>query len=772
MSVFLSGGAVAQGRYVLQMPNGSYRPIMGTLMARRTYDAARASMGNIFFWSFVLFWVSPVFFLMSLFVIALRYYTKIYDVFLFSKEAIGKYDQMLRPVTNQALFIAIGYRIYPEELEDHLRLVSSDEKKEMKELALKGKRMRKIPYRQFGLNVDRACRHIAIISTTGGGKTETIMSMLTTAVRNKSGVGNLDGKSDQMMEYKIYNLCKQEYYETQFYAIVLSKPEKNSESNTFSQLLSFESAAKTSEFMGEFIEGGEGGNADYFANRSKVMLGNVVMYFKNRQLYYNENFSVNDLHGAVKVTEINSIYYMAYGVIAELEDIIIKAMKEHSSFRRLMSKAKLMKTAQNDEIANSEALMEYVNQNPHISRELEQILGIKFRFFTDHYELFVSLDSYIFGISSTWGDYVRNIARALFIYTKVKEKKSFIYTHSSPIKITYIREIYEKMKNTDSEEYKAAYVFKDIPDSELEKSGVPVSMRMTAVRFSTFEKGMGLVAEVRETAENIEQDAVQQHKYSEQGWDRVFGLLKQYNRIFGASFPDVDGEDIVKNNKVLYIMLPVLELAPDQIGMLGKMFILMFKGIASIALGGDKQSATPIQFKIYQNRIKPNPLFIMVLDELGAYIPQNGLSELLSQVRSLRISMILSVQNNVSLDAPKNPNELKKIESNLAKMILEHKDAELKKLEDLICDVKMIESKSVLRSATEGHRVLENGTVDIVERKPFEISLATRFSKGAGVFIDKARDEPVIFQSYYLGDNAKQALQIRRFESYQSLMAA
>jgi len=758
-------------RYVIRTLSGVIHPALGTLGSRFAFSLAREKINRLLFLTAIAYFISPIAFLMLFSFTAFRYFTHIYEVFFFSKEAKAKYEQMLRPVTDETIAVSVGYRVYPEELEDHLRLVTSNKKEDMKELAKKGKQMRTLAYRQFGWNFDRMCRHNVFLGTTGSGKTETIMSLFTDVVKAYAGLGLVDGKSDQAMQFKIYNLCKENYYETQFNAIVLNKPELMTESNTYSPLLSFQSATKTSEFLGDFLGGEGGGNADYFANRGKVMLGNIVMYFKNRQIYYKENFSINDLSGSIEVTEINSIYFMAYAIISELEFLITDAIEKDHSFKKMMSKARLVKTTQNEEIKNCEILVEYLNQNSHLTRKVERVLGIKYGFFSDHYELFTSLNSYIFGVYPLWGKYARAVAKVLFLYGKKYEKVNFLYTHSDPAKITFMRSAYNRLKNNESEEFMNTESLVVMQEKEYKQIGAPLSIQLNAIDFNTFKEAMGL-AETAETIEQMNMDALQQHSYAVQQWSRVFGLYKQYLRVFGTPNPDVDGEDLLKNCKVLYVMLPVMELSPDQVEMLGKMFILMFKMIASIALGGDKQSATPIQFRIYQNKIKPNPIFLMVLDELGSYMPAGGqsglVSILLSQVRSLRIGMMLSVQDTVSLNPPSNQNELKRIRANLSKIILQHKDEDTKDLESIIPEVEMIESEGHIRSAIS-EKLLDSGRVKIEKRKTIDLGLATRFSKGMGMYIDGGRDEPIFFQSYYLGDNSKQAAQIRRYESFESL---
>lgn len=742
-------------RYVARSASGAVYQVMGTIEARRVFESAKDSIDQILFCLPFVYFVSPLFTVVIFVFAVYRYRREIHSVFFIQKEVTAKYKQIFAPLVSKTLFSAIGYRVYPEELEDHLAIINSDEKEDMILLGEKGAKMRRNLTRQFGLNVDRSTRHIIFIGTTGAGKTETLMSLFIDILKNCSSLGMLDGKSDQMMEYKIYNLCKEHYYETQFYAIILNKPEKGTDSNSYSPLLSYSSAMKASEFLGEFIKGGEG-NADYFANRGKVMLGNIVMHYKNRQKYYGENFSIGDLSSAISPIEMNNIYYNAYCIVQDIEKKIIKATERSLSFSRMMDKAKGVKTARAENTEHIELLYEYINQNAHLAREAEREIGIGFDFLDNYFSLYTLIGQYISGISPVWKKYVDIIAEVLY-YHFTAEHKEFLYNAPSSVTMKEMRSVYA--------------TFKDAEHANYQNSIKLLGLHGKASFIDLFSEALGM-KETPENAEKIKNESLQQHSYAEQQWGRLFGLFKEYSRITGTSYPDVDGEDIVKNNKVLYIMLPVMELSDDQVSMLGRMFILMFKNIASLALGGDRQSATPVQFKIYQNKIKPNPLFLMVLDEIGAYIT-TGISILSSQLRSLRIGMILSGQDVVSVQPEGNGGQREQARNlaNMAKIVLQNRDADTHEFEKMIPEIEVIESDNFIHSAI-GNRVFGSKNMSVKKMRTFEIAQSSRFSKGFGVYIDGARTETVYFQSYYIGDNADMPLQIRKFDAFENLYVA
>jgi len=742
-------------RYVARNASGGVYQVLGTLDSHVAYENAKERIQHLLFWLPFAYLFSPIVFIILSSFILYRYYNEIYSVFFPHKEVIAKYRALFVPLTNRTLFSAIGYRVYPEELESHLALVNSDERIDKMELAKKGSKMKRNMSRQFGFNVDKMTRHAVFLGTTGAGKTETVMSFFIDIIKAGAGIGMVDGKSDQAMEFKIYNLCKEYYFETQFYAIILNKPELGTESNTYSPLLSYNSAMKASEFLGEFIAGGEG-NADYFANRGKVMLGNIVMHYKNRQRYYKESFSIGDLSSAIGLVEMNNIYYLSFGIATDIEKLIKVAMESDASFSRLIERARGVKTAQSDSFEHTEVLYEYINQNAHLTREVEKALGIRYDFLSNYYSLFTLLDEYVGGISPSWRKYANVIATAIY-YSFESKQRSYLYISATPVTMKEIRSFYSGLKSENGEEFA--------------ESVLNFNKNKKASSTDVLSEALGFT-DGAENAEKISNDALQQHNYAIQQWGRLFGLFKEYSRITGTPYPEVDGEDIIKNNKVLYVMLPVMELSGDQIDVLGKMFILMFRNIASIALGGDKQSATPIQFRIYQNKIKPNPVFLMVLDELGSYM-SSGVSILLSQLRSLRIAMLLSIQESVSVQSSgaDGQREQARILANLSKIVLQNKDADTHEFEKMIPEIEIIESDSYLHSAV-GKRVFGSKSLTVKKVRNFEIGQSSRFAKGFGVFVDGARDEPTYFQSYYIGDNGENPLQIRKFDAFENIYQA
>jgi len=734
--------------YIARGKKGQIYSVMGTLGARQHYEYNKDIFTKYTPYLILFYFISPVFFLTTLFFLLYRYRVEIHKVYFKNAEVENKYKEFFTPMVSPEMFSAVGYRVYPEELNEHLFLINSDTKEDKKALGKKAQKMRRISTRQFGFNVDKLTRHIFYVGTTGSGKSETIMSFFTDVIRNAGGIGFIDGKGAIDMEGRIYNLCKEEYYETQFYVVNFTSPEESPDSNTYSPLLSYPSAMKAGEFLGEYIGGGDG-NADYFANRGKVMMGNVIRHYKSRQYHYGENFSFSDIAQGRNHLEMSNIYALSYGVCLEIEEIIKQRTEDSVKFKSFMNKARGLKIPALDEIENLELLHEYLSQNASSIYLIEKELGLDFEFISNYFMLYSLILDYIKGISASWAKYTLAISQAVYSVAKANNQ-NFLYTKTNPIKMRTIREYYIAFKREQAEHQVAVAAFGDKKDV-----------------ISNFNEALGLVEGSKEHLEKLEASAMQQHGYAIQQWDRVFDLFTAYRKIMGVVYPDIDGEDIIKNNKVLFVLLPATELSKDLVEALGKLIILMFKNIASIALGGSKQASTSVQFKIYQHKIMPTPIFMMVTDEIGSYMPSNGMSLIASQVRSLRIALIIAGQDVVSVEpnGADGKRERARLMANLAKIVLQTRDMDTADLERLVPDVEVLESDSMLKSATT-HEYINNPNYNVKKVKMFDIGIATKFAKGFGMYLDGARDEPIYFQSYYLGDNIRQALQIRKRNSF------
>jgi len=307
---------------IIRDENRTYK-VLSAKKARIKYENFKYTSNLYFILMFVSMFFSPFLFFLFLVIWYRKYVKDLKGLFFINERVKSLYETILRPVVSSKVYTIIGYRIYLEDWESHRAILRRDSKSKAKALAKKAKIMRKKSYMQLGFDKDTLTRHFIFLGTTGAGKTETVMTLLEAVIKSGGGFMMIDGKSDQAMENKIATLCKKHKYETQLQFIILNKPEARPESNTYNPALSYLSAFKTSEFLGELLDnldsGGGGGNGDYFKNRGKVMLGNNVIFYKSREKYYGEKFTINDLAITTDVVEMNNIFYLNYAVSQELK---------------------------------------------------------------------------------------------------------------------------------------------------------------------------------------------------------------------------------------------------------------------------------------------------------------------------------------------------------------------------------------------------------------------------------------------------------------------
>lgn len=151
----------------------------------------------------------------------------------------------------------------------------------------------------------------------------------------------------------------------------------------------------------------------------------------------------------------------------------------------------------------------------------------------------------------------------------------------------------------------------------------------------------------REAKGNQEQKTVEQHGYITMQLTRLFGDLSfTYGYLFQTSLGEVDMYDVVINRRILVVMLPALERAPDSLKMLGKLIVGAIKQMMAGCLGNRLEGmARVIVDARPTNAAVP---FYVVLDEYGYYAVL-GFAVAPAQARSLGFSITFAAQDFSSL---------------------------------------------------------------------------------------------------------------------------
>ena len=135
----------------------------------------------------------------------------------------------------------------------------------------------------------------------------------------------------------------------------------------------------------------------------------------------------------------------------------------------------------------------------------------------------------------------------------------------------------------------------------------------------------------------------EQHGYITMQLTRIFGSLADvYGHIMKTNLAEVDFKDVVLNRRILVVLLPALEKAPDELANLGKLIIASLKAMLAAGLGSQIEGR-------YEDVIESKPSnsntpFLCVLDEYGYYAVQ-GFAVVPAQARSLGFSVVFAGQD-------------------------------------------------------------------------------------------------------------------------------
>lgn len=136
---------------------------------------------------------------------------------------------------------------------------------------------------------------------------------------------------------------------------------------------------------------------------------------------------------------------------------------------------------------------------------------------------------------------------------------------------------------------------------------------------------------------------LEQHGFITMQLTRVFGSLADvYGHIIRTNLPEVDMKDVVLNRRILVVLLPALEKAPDELANLGKIIVASLRAMMAAGLGEDVEGTyRDVILRKPTNAVTP---FLCILDEYGYYAVK-GFAVVPAQARSLGFSTVFAGQD-------------------------------------------------------------------------------------------------------------------------------
>lgn len=125
-------------------------------------------------------------------------------------------------------------------------------------------------------------------------------------------------------------------------------------------------------------------------------------------------------------------------------------------------------------------------------------------------------------------------------------------------------------------------------------------------------------------------------------------LADGYGHIFRTPLGEIDMDDVVLNRRILVVLLPALQKAPEEMQNCGKIVVTMAKIMMGNASGFSLQGTRQEIVDAKQTRA-PSP-FVVVLDEAGYYMVK-GIDVMMAQARSLGFMIIVAGQDMAAMQA-------------------------------------------------------------------------------------------------------------------------
>ena len=125
-------------------------------------------------------------------------------------------------------------------------------------------------------------------------------------------------------------------------------------------------------------------------------------------------------------------------------------------------------------------------------------------------------------------------------------------------------------------------------------------------------------------------------------------LADDFGHIFRTPFGEVDIDDIVLNRRILVVLLPALQKAPEEMRNCGKIVVALLKMMMGKAAGSELEGS---KLELVEAKPTRSPVpFIAVLDEAGYYMVK-GIDTMMAQARSLGFMIILAGQDMAAMQS-------------------------------------------------------------------------------------------------------------------------
>ena len=637
---------------------------------------------------------------------------RVYREFL-TGEKRQYYEKVFTPKASPSHYVSVGYEVPSYRLQKHLTMLhylDAGDPKAKKYLAREEALSKSVEkFREVGFSKKQLTTHFWLIGTTGAGKTSLIMTLIKEQAKNGGGVIFVDGKADDEMFLKLYNIMKEHGREHDVYLVnFLTTDDKGMTSipvkehtNTFNPIAGMNDNQIINFFMS--LQGEPSGEQAYWVGRGRALLSPIVRFLYLRELFWGEPFTIAVISDYL--SDVQRYTFMA-GFTKALAIAKENKLSQIPEMNFFVEKAKQMKGALNPEFPYLDGVITYFFQN---DKSVLKSFGEDYEFLSKLYAVYDEAIKYAGEIHSQWKTVISNVAQAF--YDKFGEDVL-------------------KISIGDALKYYAQLVEEDRSTYTLDTT-----------KFAT---------------------AIQQHAYAQQQWTNIMSTLRTYDHVFGDLYPDVDLVDVLRNQKIVYFLLPPLKQSADTTKILGTLILSAIRTAIATALGGEVENLTDVQRKVFKKRITPVPLGLLILDEYGAY-PIRGLDTILAQVRSINVSTIIATQDVTSARAEgQDENALRRVFANTQKIILRNLDKET--WEFFAPYFQETKATTGFYVDPETYFAYQKTDYTTTDKSESLARLFSAFKNGFGIVITD--DEPIFVQFYYSDAPMAKVIKLNKTQAF------